>query len=331
MSATLDAAAPTKLVGQPIKRREDPRLITGAGAFLDDVRLPGLSHMGVVRSPYGHAKILRIDAARAASMPGVLGVFTGEDFLDLNPLPCAWQAGKVENNVNTPRVLAVGAVHHVRDPVAVVVAETPSQAVDAAEAIAVDYEELPVVVDARKATEPGAPQLHENAPSNVVLRWSCGKDAADVDAALAAAEVRIDQSIINQRLLPTPMDTRGSIGRYDPGTGEYTLWATSQAPHVMRLLIAAFVMGVPEQTIRVIAPDVGGGFGQKIFLYFDMPLVLALPKKLGGRPVKFYEDRSENYLSATHGRDHLTDVAIGATRDGQITALKVDTHANLGG
>ena len=331
MSATLDAAAPVKLVGQPLKRREDPRLITGAGAFLDDVRLPGLCHLGVVRSPYGHARILGIDTTRAAAMPGVLGVFTGDDFLDLNPLPCAWQAGKVQNNVNTPRVLAVGEVHHVGDPVAVVVAETPSQAVDAAEAIDVEYEELPVVVDARRATEPGAPQLHENAPNNVVLRWSCGKEAAEVDAVLAAAEVRIDQPIVNQRLLPTPMDTRGSIGRYDPGTGEYTLWATSQAPHVMRLLIAAFVMGVPEQNIRVIAPDVGGGFGQKIFLYFDMPLVLALSKKLGGRPVKFYEDRSENYLSATHGRDHLTDVAIGATRDGQITALKVDTHANLGG
>ncbi len=329
MSATLDA--PRKLVGQPLKRREDPRLITGAAGFLDDVKLPGMTHAGVLRSTVGHARIRSIDKSRATAMPGVIAVYTGQDFLDLNPLPCAWQAGKVQNNVNTPRVLAVDEVHHVGDPVAVVVAETPYQAADAVEAMAVDYEELPVVVDAKRATEEGAPQLHENAPNNVVLQWTCGKDASEVDAALAASPVRLDQHIVNQRLIPTPMETRGAIGRYDPGTGDYTLWATSQAPHVMRLLITAFVMGIPENKLRVIAPDVGGGFGAKIFLYYDMPLTLALSKKLGGRPVKFVEDRSENYLSTTHGRDHVTDVQIGATEDGHITALKVKTYANLGG
>ncbi len=329
MSATLDA--PRKLVGQPLKRREDPRLITGAAGFLDDVKLPGMTHAGVLRSPVGHARIRSIDTSRATAMPGVIAVYTGQDFLDLNPLPCAWQAGKVQNNVNTPRVLAVDEVHHVGDPVAVVVAETPYQAADAVETMAVDYEELPVVVDAKRATEEGAPQLHENAPNNVVLQWTCGKDASEVDAALAASPVRLDQHIVNQRLIPTPMETRGAIGRYDPGTGDYTLWATSQAPHVMRLLITAFVMGIPENKLRVIAPDVGGGFGSKIFLYYDMPLTLALSKKLGGRPVKFVEDRSENYLSTTHGRDHVTDVQIGATEDGHITALKVKTYANLGG
>jgi carbon-monoxide dehydrogenase large subunit len=327
MSATLDA--PTKLVGQPIKRREDPRLITGAGNFLDDVRLPGMVHAAVLRSPYAHARILSVETGEAAAMPGVLGVFTGQDVAGLNPLPCAWQAGGVDNNVNTPRVLALEEVHQVGDPVAVVVAESRYQAEDALAEIEVDYEELPVVVDARKATEPGAPQLHENAPNNVVMRWSCGKEAAEVDRALAAAEVRIGQSIVNQRLIPTAMEPRGSIGRYDPGTGEYTLWATSQAPHVHRLLVTAFVLGIPEQQLRVIAPDVGGGFGSKIFVYFDMPLTLWLAKKLG-RPVKFFEDRSENYLSTTHGRDHITDVEIGATTDGKITALKVDTWANLG-
>ncbi len=329
MSATLDA--PRKLVGQPLKRREDPRLITGAAGFLDDVKLPGMTHAGVLRSPVGHARIRSIDTSRATAMSGVIAVYTGQDFLDLNPLPCAWQAGKVQNNVNTPRVLAVDEVHHVGDPVAVVVAETPYQAADAVETMAVDYEELPVVVDAKRATEEGAPQLHENAPNNVVLQWTCGKDASEVDAALAASPVRLDQHIVNQRLIPTPMETRGAIGRYDPGTGDYTLWATSQAPHVMRLLITAFVMGIPENKLRVIAPDVGGGFGSKIFLYYDMPLTLALSKKLGGRPVKFVEDRSENYLSTTHGRDHVTDVQIGATEDGHITALKVKTYANLGG
>ncbi|HEY7033850.1 MAG TPA: xanthine dehydrogenase family protein molybdopterin-binding subunit [Thermomicrobiales bacterium] len=323
------AEAPQKMVGQAIKRREDPRLITGAGNYLDDVKLPGLTYAALVRSPHAHAKIAGIDAGKAQGMPGVLGVFTGDDFMDLNPLPAAWQAAGVKNNAVTPRVLAVKEVHQVGDPVAVVVAESLVQATDAAEAVAVAWEPLPVVVDGKKAIEPGAPQLHEEAPNNVVLEWTCGKDAATVDAALAQAEIRVSQHLINQRLIPTAIEPRGSIGLYDPGTGEYRSWMTSQAPHVMRLLIAAFVLGVPEQKIRVTAPNVGGGFGSKIFLYYDMPLTMALSKKVG-RPVKFFEDRSENYLTTTHGRDHSTDVEVGATKDGRITALKVDTVANLG-
>lgn len=328
MSATLES--PEKLVGKPLKRREDPRLIRGAGAFLDDIKLPGMSHAVILRSSSAHARIRSIDTGRAASMPGVLGIFTGKDLNDLGPLPCAWQAGGVENNVNTPHVLAIDEVHHVGDPVAVVVAENRYQATDAVAAIDVDYESLGVVVDAKLATEPGAPQLHENAPNNVAMHWSCGADVEAVDQALASADVRVQQHVVNQRLIPTPMETRGAIGRYDPGTNEYTLWTTSQAPHVMRLLNTAFVMAIPEQKVRVIAPDVGGGFGCKIFCYFDMALMLWLSKKLG-RPVKFVEDRSENYLHTTHGRDHITDLEIGASRDGRITALKVKTWANLGG
>ena len=178
MAATIEA--PEKLVGQPIKRREDPRLISGAGQFLDDVKLPGLTYAAILRSPVAHARIASIDTSRAAAMAGVIGVFTGEDLKDVNPLPCAWQAGGVTNNVNTPRVLAIEEVHHVGDPVAVVVAESSYQASDAVEAIDVQYEELPVVVDARKATEAGAVQLHENAPNNVVLTWTCGQEAAAV-------------------------------------------------------------------------------------------------------------------------------------------------------
>ncbi|MGH2561604.1 MAG: xanthine dehydrogenase family protein molybdopterin-binding subunit [Thermomicrobiales bacterium] len=328
MSATLDV--PQKMVGQPIKRREDPRLIAGAGSFLDDVKLIGMTHAAILRSPYAHARISSIDVSAAAAMPGVLGAYTADDFQDLNPLPAAWQAAGVQNNAVTPRVLASSEVHHVGDPVAVVVATDRYLAEDALEAIVIDYEALPVVTDAKATTEAGAPQLHEEAPNNVALRWTCGKDEATVNAALNESEVRVSQHLINQRLIPTAMETRGSIGRYDPATGEYTLWATSQAPHVHRLLLAAFVLGVPEQKIRVIAPDVGGGFGSKIFIYYDMPLVLALSKKLGGRPVKFVEDRSENYLSTTHGRDHVTDVEVGASKDGTISALKVTTWANLG-
>jgi carbon-monoxide dehydrogenase large subunit len=214
--------------------------------------------------------------------------------------------------------------------VAVVVANDPNVAADAVDRIVVDWEILPTVVDAKKAAMDGAPQIHENAPGNVAMNWTCGKSRDDVQAALDASEVRLSLSVVNQRLIPTAMETRGSIGRYDPGTGDYTLWATSQAPHVMRLLITAFVMGIPEQKIRVISPDMGGGFGSKIFLYFDMPLVLSLAKRLG-RPVKWVEDRSENYLSTTHGRDHVTDIEVGASKDGKINALLVTTYANLGG
>jgi carbon-monoxide dehydrogenase large subunit len=327
MAATVEA--PERLVGQPIRRREDPRLITGNGNFLDDVKLPGMAYAAVLRSPVAHAGIRGVDISRAKVMPGVIGVFTGEDLADVNPLPCAWQAAGVDNNVNTPRLLALGEVRQVGDPIAVVVAESAYQAHDAMEAIELDLDERPVVVDAKEAVKPGAPQLHENAANNIVMHWTCGAGVETVDAALASAEVRVSQSIFNQRLIPAAIEPRGSIGRFDAGTGEYTLWATSQAPHVHKLVIAAFVLGIPEQKIRVIAPDIGGGFGSKIFVYFDMPLVLWLSKQLG-RPVKYFEDRTENYLHTTHGRDHQTDIEAGATTDGTITALKVSTLANLG-
>lgn len=319
---------PTKLVGQAIKRREDPQLITGQGSFLDDIKLPGMTHACVLRSPYAHAKIKSIDTSKAKAHPGVVAVFTGEDMLDLNPLPCAWQAGRVKNNVNTPRVLAVGEVHFAGDPVALVIAEDRYIARDACDLIEVEYEPLPVVVDAKKATEPGAPQLHENAPNNIVMEWEAG-DKAKADAAIAAAEVVVREQIINQRLIPTPMETRGAIARYEPATGEFTLWTTSQAPHVMRLLLTAFVFGIPETKLRVISPNVGGGFGQKIFCYNDMAFTMWAARKIG-RPVKFVEDRSENYKYSTHGRDHITDVELAGNRDGTITGLRVTTYANLG-
>jgi carbon-monoxide dehydrogenase large subunit len=318
----------TKLVGQAIKRREDPRLITGQGTFLDDIKLPGMTHACVLRSPYAHAKIKSIDTSKAKAHPGVVAVFTGEDMLDLNPLPCAWQAGRVKNNVNTPRVLAVGEVHFAGDPVALVIAEDRYIARDACDLIEVEYEPLPVVVDAQKATEPGAPQLHENAPNNIVMEWEAG-DKAKADAAIAAAEVVVREQIINQRLLPTPMETRGAIARYEPATDEFTLWTTSQAPHVLRLLLTAFVFGIPETKLRVISPDIGGGFGQKIFCYNDAAFTMWAARKIG-RPVKFVEDRSENYKYSTHGRDHITDVELAGNRDGTITGLRVTTYANLG-
>ena len=318
----------TRVVGQALKRREDPKLITGKGNFLDDIKLHGMLHAAVVRSPYAHAKIKSIDTSKAKAHPGVVAVFTGEDMLDINPLPCAWQAGKVQNNVNTPRALAVGKVNFAGDAVALVVAENRYVARDALDLVEVEYEPLPVVVDAKKATEPGAPQIHENAPNNVVMEWECG-DKAAADQAVASAAVVVKEQIVNQRLIPTPMETRGALARFDEATGEFTVWMTSQAPHVMRLLLTAFVFGIPEPKLRCISPNVGGGFGQKIFCYSDMAFTMWAARRLG-RPVKYVEDRSDNYKYSTHGRDHITDVELAGTRDGQITGMRVKTYANLG-
>jgi aerobic carbon-monoxide dehydrogenase large subunit len=318
-----------RVVGQAIKRREDPQLITGHGSYLDDVKIPGMLHVALVRSPYAHANIKSIDTSKAKALPGVVAVFVGEDMLDVNPLPCAWQAAGVTNNVNSPRALAVGSVHFAGDPVAMVVAEDRYIARDAAELVDVEYEALGVVVDAKQAvTDANAVQLHENAPNNIAFEWSCG-DAAATDAAFASAEVRVAEPIINQRLIPTPMETRGALSSYDSSTGEFTVWMTSQAPHVMRLVLAAFIFGVPENKIRCIAPNVGGGFGQKIFCYNDMVFTMWAARKLG-RPVKFIEDRTENYKYSTHGRDHVTDVELCGTRDGKISGLRVKTYANMG-
>lgn len=318
-----------RIVGRAIKRREDPKLITGQGNYLDDIKLPGMLHVALVRSPYAHANITSIDVSRALAMPGVVAVFTGADMMDINPMPAAWQAGGVKNNAVTPRALAVGKVTLVGDPVAMVIAEDRYTARDAADAVDVEYEPLDAVVDARKAVEPGAPQLHATAPNNVVFEWECGDQAA-ADTALASAEVVVKEPIINQRLIPTPMETRGSVARYDAATGEFTVWMTSQAPHVHRLLLTAFVFGIPEHKLRCIAPNVGGGFGQKIFCYNDMAFTMWASRKLG-RPVKFVEDRSENYKYSTHGRDHISEAEIAGTRDGKITGLRVKTWANIGG
>jgi len=317
------------LIGARVKRVEDPRLITGAAKYLDDLRIPGMAAVAIMRSPYAHARIRSIDTSAAAQAPGVIGVFTGKDFEHLNPLPCAWQAAGAENFVNTPRALEIDRVTFTGAGVAAVVAETSAQAEDAMGLIQVDWEPLDVVVDAEEAVGEGAPQLHENAASNIVMDWSCG-NLEGTDAALADADVRIEQRLVNQRLIPTPIEPRGAAAQFDPVTGQYTVWMTSQAPHVMRLLMTAFVFGISETKMRCIAPQVGGGFGSKIFLYPEYVLMAALAEKVG-RPVKWMETRRENYVATTHGRDHITYVQVGAKSDGTITALKAKTFANLGG
>ncbi len=322
----------TDVLGAPVKRVEDPRFISGKGRYLDDIKLPGMAHLAILRSPYAHANIRSIDTSAAKAAPGVVAVITGAD-IPYNPLPMAWPAGGasgIQNNVNTPRALATDSVKWTGEGVAAVVAETAAQAVDALELIQVEWEPLPAVTDAEKALADGAPQLHENAPNNRVFDWQVG-DRAATDAAFAGAEVVVSQRLVNHRLIPNPMEVRGDIGWYNPGTDEYTIWMSSQTPHIQRLLLAAFVMGVPEQKIRCISPDVGGAFGSKIYCYADMALSLFASRLVGGRPVKWVETRRESFGSTIHGRDHITYVDVAATRQGEVKGLRVRTLANLGG
>ncbi len=322
----------TSVLGTPVKRVEDRRFITGEGRYLDDIKLQSMAHLAILRSPYAHANIRSVDTSKAKTMPGVIATFTGAD-IPYNPLPMAWPAGGasgIQNNVSTPRVLATDSVKWTGEGVAAVVAETPEQAQDALAAIEVDWVPLPAVVDAEKAIQPGAPQLHENAPNNVVFEWKVG-DKDGTEKAFAEAEVVVRQRLVNQRLIPNPMEVRGDIGWYNPGTDEYTVWMSSQTPHIQRLLLTAFVTGIPEHKVRCISPDVGGAFGTKIFCYADMALVMFASKAIGGRPVKWVESRRENYQSTIHGRDHITYVEIAGKRDGEVTGLRVKTYANLGG
>jgi carbon-monoxide dehydrogenase large subunit len=319
----------TRLIGQPVKRVEDARLITGAARYLDDLKLPGMAHAAILRSPYAHARIRSIDTTAAAAAPGVVAVYTGKDFEHLPALPCAWQAAGVENFVNTPRVLEIDRVTFTGAGVAVVVAETKELAEDALGLIEVDWEPLDVIVDVEQAVAEGAIQIHENAPSNIVMDWTCG-DEASADRGLGEADVVVRQRIENQRLIPTPLEVRGAAATHDAVTGEYTVWMTSQDPHIMRLLMTAFVFGIPETKMRCVALQVGGGFGTKIFLYHEYVLVAALAEKVG-RPIKWVESRRENYVATTHGRAHVTHLEVGAKRDGTVTAFKAKTYANLGG
>ena len=317
------------LIGARMKRVEDPGMITGTARYIDDLKLPGMAHVAILRSPYAHARIKGIDTARAAEEPGVVAVYTGKDFEHLPPLPCAWQATGTENFVATPRALELDRVTFTGAGVAAVVAETKIAAEDALALIEVDWEPLEVIVDAEEAVKEGAPQLHDVAERNVVMDWHCGEAEATAKA-LDEAEVVVEQRLVNQRLLPTPMDVRGAAATYEPATGEYTVWMTSQCPHIMRLLMTAFVFGIPETKIRCVTPRIGGGFGTKIYLYPEYVLMAALAEKLG-RPVKWVESRRENYVATTHGRDHVTYLRVGAKRDGTITALDAKTYANLGG
>ena len=323
---------PVDPIGQSIRRREDHRFLTGAGQYTDDVNLPRQSHAAFLRSPYAHARIkaIRLDAARAA--PGVLDIFTGADLAEakVGGLPCGWL---IHSKDGTPMkepahpVLAQGKVRHVGDQVALVVAETLLQARDAAELIEVDYEELPAVIDIGKADGAGS-SVHDDVANNVCYDWGHGnKDA--VDAAFAKAHKVTKLSFANNRLVPNAMEPRCANAVYTRHDESYTLYVANQNPHVERLLMCAFVLGLPESKVRVIAPDVGGGFGSKIFLYAEETALVWASKRVG-RPIKWTSDRSEAFLTDAHGRDHLTQAELAMDDKGMFLALRVKTIANMG-
>jgi carbon-monoxide dehydrogenase large subunit len=320
-------------IGTPVRRKEDQRFITGKGRYTDDINVPGQTHAVFVRSPHAHAKIKRIDASAAKAMPGVIDVLTGADLAadKIGGLICGWMIHSKDGSpmkAGPHPALAVDTVRYVGDHVAIVVAETKAQARDAAEAVQVDYEVLPAVADVAKAQQKGAPAVHEVAPDNTVFNWHLG-DKAATDRAFAAAAHVTKLDIVNNRLAPNPIETRAAIGEYDPGNEAYTLHTTSQNPHVARLVLSAFIGIAPEHKLRVIAPDVGGGFGSKIFIYAEETVCVWAAKKVG-RPVKWTCDRTEAFLCDAHGRDHVTHAELALDEKGKITALRVKTLANLG-
>ncbi|MCP8940446.1 xanthine dehydrogenase family protein molybdopterin-binding subunit [Alsobacter sp. SYSU M60028] len=319
-------------IGAPVRRKEDFRFITGKGQYTDDINRPGQSYAYFVRSPHAHATIKSIDATAARAVPGVLAVLTGDDLAadKVGGLICGWM---IHNKDGSPMkagahpALAQGKVRYVGDHVAVVVAEDYATARDAAEKVVVDYGVLPAVVDMNEAVT-GKTVIHDVAPDNRVYDWSLG-DKAATDAAFAKAKHVTKLHIVNNRLVPNAMEPRAAVGDYDSGTEQFTLYTTSQNPHVARLVLSAFIGIAPEHKLRVIAPDVGGGFGSKIFIYAEETVCVWAAKKVG-RPVKWTADRTEAFLSDAHGRDHVTDAELAMDEKGRILALRVKTKANLG-
>ncbi len=314
--------------GSGIRRREDPRLITGAATYTDDIVLPGMLHAAMLRSPYAHAKIAGIDTSAAADAPGVVAVYTAADLEgELGAAPCAWLLPNADLKIADYPCIAKDTVRYVGDIVAVVVAESQYQASDALERIDVDYEPLDAVVDPKAAVDDGAPQLHEDVQNNQAFHWTV-TGGGDVEEAFYSAHVVVKETIVQQRLIPNAMEPRGALASYKKATGELTLWNTTQNPHIVRFL-CSLVCGVPEDRLRVIAPEVGGGFGSKIAVYPGDFVTVFCSKKLGV-PVKWIESRSENYQATTHGRDHIQEIEMAATEDGRITGLRATVWAGMG-
>jgi carbon-monoxide dehydrogenase large subunit len=325
MTATLNQPE----VGRARLRKEDARLVTGRTRWTDNFILPGMVHLAILRSPYAHARLTRVDVSGALGQPNVIAAFGGAELDNQGVLACAWP---VTEDMVAPTYLplAVDEVRHVGEPVAVVVARDKASAVDALEAIVVEYEPLPVVLDMEAALAPGSPLVHTSAGTNKTYTWIFDSAQAgtggDVGAAQAEAEVVIKRRYVQQRLIPSSIEPRSVI--VDPSGGEWTMYSATQIPHVARYLLAA-TTGTPEHKIRVIAPDVGGGFGGKLSATPEEWIAFAVSTKVG-RPVKYTETRSESMLSAHHGRDVIQDITLTARRDGTVTGLSVNLVANMG-
>jgi len=320
-------------IGARVTRKEDKRFLTGKGRYTDDMVVPGMKYAYFIRSPHAHARILSIDTAAAQAMPGVIGILDGKQLLadGIGNLICGWMIHSKDGSpmkMGAWRPLAADTVRYVGDAVAIVVADTLGEARDAAEAVVVEYQPLDAVIEAVDALKDGAPQLHPEAANNLIFDWQIG-DASSTDKAIAEAAHVTTIEIHNNRLAPNPMEPRATLGIYDGAEDHFTCYTTSQNPHVARLVMSAFYNVAPENKLRVIAPDVGGGFGSKIFIYPEEVVCLWASKKTGV-PVKWTSDRTEAFLTDAHGRDHVSQVKMAFDADNRITALKVDTDANLG-
>jgi aerobic carbon-monoxide dehydrogenase large subunit len=314
-------------IGQSVLRKEDPELLTGQARFVDDLTLPGMVWMAVVRSPYAHARIKAVDLSKALAAEGVLAAFSGEDLVDDVPagLPCAWP---VTEDIKLPNhwPLTRDKARYGGDGVAVVLADSRALAKDAAELVEVEYEPLPAVTDVGAALDEGAPRVHDEFESNECYVWKL--DAGEVDRLFAEADVTVSERFYQNRLVPNAIEPRGVLVQPVPAQGEYTLWSATQVPHILRVLLA-MTLGIPESKLRVIAPDVGGGFGSKLNVYAEEQLALALARKLG-RPIKWIEDRSEAYVATIHGRDVIQEIELAATADGTMTAVRARLTAAMG-
>ncbi len=319
------------MVGTPIKRREDPRLITGQATYVDDIKIPGMLHMSVLRSPYGHARINSIDTEAARNHPGVVAVYTAQDLKGVvGNVAVAVPLGNIANGMGVRGPLAEGKVRFYGDPVAVVIADDRYTARDARDLIEVDYEPLPAVVDVEKAMQEGAPLLYEEFGTNVALSSHPPTDDIDkvFEETKANGGVVVKARLVNQRLAPAPMETRGVVAEYRKSDKSLTIWSSSQIPHLLRNILSATV-GLPQHQVRVIVPEVGGGFGCKLNIYPE-ELVAAFATMKTGRAVKWIEDRSENLAVTIHGRDQIDYIEVAATKEGKITGLKVHGISDLG-
>ncbi|WP_024520911.1 xanthine dehydrogenase family protein molybdopterin-binding subunit [Bradyrhizobium sp. Tv2a-2] len=320
-------------IGARVVRKEDKRFITGKGRYVDDVKLVGLTHAHFIRSPHAHAKVKSIDASEALKMPGVLAVLNGKELVEdkVGNLICGWAITSKDGSpmkMGAWPAMAPETVRFVGQAVAVVIAESKNLARDAAEAVVIEYEELPSAPDIHAAIKHGAPQLHPEAPGNIVYDWVLGDENAVKDAFAKATNV-VTLDLVNNRLVPNAMEPRAAVADYDAAEEHFTLYTTSQNPHVARLVLSAFYNIAPEHKLRVIAPDVGGGFGSKIYIYPEEMVCLWASKKVG-RPIKWTGDRSESFLTDAHGRDHVTKAQMAFDKDNKILGLKVTTHANFG-